>query len=776
MIKKLIALFICAFTAYYSIHSQLPEDDFIDQPDNTQFSNKKAFKHIVALGEEVHFSGSSGHTNVRNYIVNELQKMELTPSVQEGNSFSDWGNFVHAKNILARVKGANASKDSKAVMIMSHYDSSPHSSFGASDAGSGVAMILEGIRSYLASNKEYKNDIIVMLTDAEELGLNGAQLFVNEHPWCKDVGVILNFEARGSGGPSFTLLETNKGNAALMNGFIAANPKYPVANSLAYSIYKMLPNDTDLTVFRTAANIQGFNFAFIDDHYDYHSALDIAERMDNNTLSHQASYLMPLLHYFANADLTQLNSDEDHVYFNTPLGMHSYSFKWIPILVYIALALFITLLIYGFRTRKLSGKETLKGFGAFLGALVICTAIGALGWKLIGMVYPEYHEILQGFPYNGHWYILFFVLLTLGCCFLIYKKVYDPLNSKELMIAPLFFWILINTFIMLKLEGASFFIIPIFFGLLLFYFLIKKEQPDVLATTLLSIPAIIIYTPFIQQFPIALGMKIVAVSCLLTVLLFGLLLPVLGPIRRKKLLSTCFFIIAAIILVFAHINAPFTPERPKPNSLLYVQNQDTNQSYFATYDFLLDNWTAPYFNQKDSVASTLLFSSKYNTGFSKTAKTTSINLPEADVVIEHDSIVDNNRIIHLCITPQRSLQTLDIRSNTKSQFTHFELNGTTVPTNKKSRFFKEGDPKIVTYYFTDDKPIELKLSLPNNVKPHLELNEIAFDLLSNSKANVSPRSNDMIPKPFVVNDATIVQHSVDFNATKEIVIDSLQHQ
>jgi hypothetical protein len=34
----------------------------------------------------------------------------------------------------------------------------------------------------------------------------------------------------------------------------------------------MLPNDTDLTVLEKKS-IQGYNFAFIDDHYNYHTAL-----------------------------------------------------------------------------------------------------------------------------------------------------------------------------------------------------------------------------------------------------------------------------------------------------------------------------------------------------------------------------------------------------------------------------------------------------------------------------------------------------------------------
>lgn len=186
---------------------------------------------------------------------------------------------------MARIKGSG---NGKALLLLSHYDSSPHSSLGASDAASGVATILEGIRAFRAEGKTPKNDIIILFTDGEELGLNGADLFVKSHPWATDVGLVLNFEARGSGGAGYMLVETNRGNSNLIKGFMAAEPEYPVANSLAYSIYKMLPNDTDLTVFREDADIDGFNFAFIDDHFDYHTVRDNADRLDRNTLAHQA--------------------------------------------------------------------------------------------------------------------------------------------------------------------------------------------------------------------------------------------------------------------------------------------------------------------------------------------------------------------------------------------------------------------------------------------------------------------------------------------------------
>ena len=38
----------------------------------------------------------------------------------------------------------------KSLVLLTHYDSSHHSSYGASDAGSGVVTILEGVRAFLS--------------------------------------------------------------------------------------------------------------------------------------------------------------------------------------------------------------------------------------------------------------------------------------------------------------------------------------------------------------------------------------------------------------------------------------------------------------------------------------------------------------------------------------------------------------------------------------------------------------------------------------------------
>ena len=254
------------------------------------------------------------------------------------------------------------------------------------------------------------------------MGLLGAQAFVNEHSWTKDIGLVLNFEARGSGGPSYMLMETNGKNSKLLSEFLTAKPNYPAANSLMYSIYKKLPNDTDLTVFRENGNINGFNFAFIGDHFDYHTAQDTYERLDRETLLQQADYLTTSLNYFANSDLNNLNSNEDFVYVNFPFSrLLTYPFSWVFPMLIIAIALFIILLFFGLSLGRISIKNSLKGFIPFLISLILCGGFSLGLWKLLLIIHPQYQDILHGFTYNGYTYILAFVFLNLWILLKSYK-------------------------------------------------------------------------------------------------------------------------------------------------------------------------------------------------------------------------------------------------------------------------------------------------------------------------------------------------------------------
>ena len=466
----------------------------------SEYSTKRALEKVKVISENPHFIGSDNHKIVGDYLVKELQSLGLEVKVQEGTTFSDWGNLTKSKNILARIKGSDSSK---ALLLLSHYDSAPHSySHGASDDASGIATILEGVRAFLANKTPHKNDIIILFSDAEELGLNGAALFVTQSNWAKEVGLVLNFEARGSAGPSYMLMEVNKGNANMVKEFTAANPSYPVSNSLMYSIYKMLPNDTDLTVFREQGKIQGFNFAFIDHHFNYHTAQDDIDHLSPKTMEHQGTYLVPLLNYFSNSDLSTLQSNDDYVYFNTPFKFVSYPFSWVFPMVLLAAFLFIFLVFIGLGKRVLVFSEMGKGFLIFLGAILVLGITTFFGWKLLLQIYPQYNDILQGFTYNGHDYIGAFVFLSLAISFLFYSNSNSENKTENYSIAPLVTWILINFAIAFYLTGAGFFIIPLFCSLFMLAYFVITQKTNLLLNLILSIPSLIILVPFITMFPI----------------------------------------------------------------------------------------------------------------------------------------------------------------------------------------------------------------------------------------------------------------------------------
>ena len=86
--------------------------------------------------------------------------------------------------------------------------------------------------------------VIALITDGEEAGLLGAAAFVREHPLAKDVAFVLNFEARGTSGRSF-MFETGPGNLDAARALRKAGNA--TAGSVYATIYRTLPNDTDLS-------------------------------------------------------------------------------------------------------------------------------------------------------------------------------------------------------------------------------------------------------------------------------------------------------------------------------------------------------------------------------------------------------------------------------------------------------------------------------------------------------------------------------------------------
>jgi hypothetical protein len=255
---------------------------------DTIFSAERALRHVEQIAERPHPMGTADHDRVRDYIVDQLTHLGLQPQIQNatavGTRYRDAG---HVQNIIARLPSTD--QNGKAVLIMIHYDG-VEAGPAASDDGAAAAALLETLRALRARKQPLTHDIVALFTDGEEAGLLGAAAFVREHPWAKDVAVVLNFEARGTSGRSF-MFETGPGNLDAARALRSA--RNATAGSVFATIYRLLPNDTDFS--ETAVlGLPGLNFAFADGVERYHTSRDDIAHLNPGSLQHHGSQMLAM--------------------------------------------------------------------------------------------------------------------------------------------------------------------------------------------------------------------------------------------------------------------------------------------------------------------------------------------------------------------------------------------------------------------------------------------------------------------------------------------------
>lgn len=371
-------VFLLSALAIFEVKA--PEPMPLGAPQN-EFSAERALAHVRSLAKVPHPAGTNANAEARQYLIGQLFALGMNPQISTAVGIYNGPGAVIAgrtNDIVGRLSGTS---NSGAILLMAHYDS-VSSGPGAADDASGVAAILEGVRA-LKTGPPLKNDLIVLITDGEEAGLLGAEAFVASHPWMKDVGLLMNFEARGTHGPSL-LFETSANNAVLMNEVGKSTP-YPIASSLFYSLYKLLPNDTDFTRFRSA-RIPGLNFAFGGHLEGYHSSMDTPENLDITSLQHQGSYLLSLVRHFGQMNLGNLKRESgDDIFFDWfGANLITYSERWV-LIGQIGVTLLLALIIVFSVQRKEVGPG--RFFGAMAVSLLVLLVVPGImaiaGWLLL---------------------------------------------------------------------------------------------------------------------------------------------------------------------------------------------------------------------------------------------------------------------------------------------------------------------------------------------------------------------------------------------------------
>jgi len=339
----------------------------------TAFSATRAMADVQVIGRAPHPTGSAEDAQLRNYLVARLKGMGLDVATATGamspqakKRLDNWRKVVAPAppltNIVAILPGRDRAQP--AVLLMAHHDS-VWGSPAAADDGAGVASVLETIRAIKAGGQP-RRDVMVLLTDGEELGLEGAKAFFATDPRRAHVGVIVNLETRGGGGRA-SMFETGSDNGAMMDLF-GEVVRRPVSTSLSVFIYKKLPNSTDLTVAKKRG-YPGFNFAFIGRAGLYHSPLATPDALDQGALQDMGRQTLDLTR--ALADVPALpGRAADRTFFDAyGLVFVSYpaALGW----------LFLTIGGLGYAAaawRRATVGEVAKGAGMLLALIVVAAA------------------------------------------------------------------------------------------------------------------------------------------------------------------------------------------------------------------------------------------------------------------------------------------------------------------------------------------------------------------------------------------------------------------
>ena len=655
-----ILLFILLVAGVCAVHDGIPGPVATTAPQGV-FSADRALVYLNAFATAPHPLGSAEHDRVRDYLVAQLTALGLTPEIQRATGVTPRYEVAGTvENIVARLKGTSGATD--AVALVAHYDSVPAGP-GAGDDGAGVAALLETLRA-LRAGPPLRNDILFVITDGEEAGLLGASAFVAENPAAKDVGVVVNFEARGNAGES-QMFETSAGNGRIVQLFAQAAP-HPSGSSLTYEIYKHMPNDTDMTVFKKSG-VAGLNFAFIGHWEAYHTPLDNPQMLDRGSLQQHGENALSLARSLGNADLNQLQ-DRDSVYFSLPGNFFvHYSSRFLWPLALLSGVLLFGAIFYAKGAWQTSLLSILAGFFVHFVILLVLLMAG-LGFVL-GVHWLHLHVLPEGGLEQNGLYVFGLYALLAAALILLYS-----LFRKR--IKPIAFFLggglLILVFVLVTtkwLPGGSYlFVWPLLADLVAFSTAaFRPGRLSILAVLLLcvlSMPAVIFFVPLLQGFYTALGFT--SIGAQLLSLTFGVffffLFPFLDPVLESagKLLAVLALSIALILCVIAAKTTHYSSTHPKPSLLAYALDTDTGKALWTSSTNRVDTWTAHYLGNAPSRGKLPGFVPDwYPIDFLQhEAPSVALTSPQAELI--ENSSDGATRTLHLRITTPRHARTLHV--------------------------------------------------------------------------------------------------------------------
>jgi hypothetical protein len=532
-----------------------------DAPGN-EFSAMRALEAERATigGKTPHPVATPENNAVRDRIRARFETLGYETQLQRAFTCNAHNVCATVENIIARAPGQ---PNAPSVLMCAHYDSAVVSP-GASDDGTGVAAMLEIARAI--RGERFRNPVTFLIDDGEELGLLGAEAYVANPMF--PVAAVINVEARGTSGPS-VMFETSPNNARLIP-IVAKGLPRPVTTSIFFSIYELLPNDTDLTVFKRA-HFTGINFGYVRNVVFYHSPMDDIDHVDLRSLQHHGDNALGSLRALGNAALNR-TSTGNAVWFDI-LGFFvvSWPSSWTLMLAISVLLLAIIGALRLVRSRRATWGGIAIGIAAFL--------ISVIGAALAAYIATRLSYARAG---GERWlaspngviaasWIAGIVVTLLVTAFARRRA-----SFESILVAYAIAWGALTLLVTFKLNGASYgFFLPAL-ALSIGAFVRGHE---VKIAVIAAVIAAIVWFPLAAQLYDALG----SISLMVVAVLLALITTTFAPLFERVSRSALAVAVVAFIACIGVTAAlpAYTSEFPRRITVSYL-NDDTSSRWIAS--------------------------------------------------------------------------------------------------------------------------------------------------------------------------------------------------
>jgi hypothetical protein len=572
------------------------------------FSAERALQRLRDIATTARPIGSPESRRVEDTLVRRLSELGLSVEVQRAvgtRTAAGLATFGRVDNIVATLPGTDPTG---VVVLAAHHDSAPMGP-GAADDGAAVAAAVETARALVDGGKPLRNDLVVLVTDGEEDGALGAGAAVRHPALAGRTGVVLNFEARGVAGPS-TLFETSEGNAALVRTVHDVVP-HTRGNSALVQLYRLLPNNTDLTPL-TRAGLAGLNFAFFHDASRYHTAQDTVDRLDPASLQHHGTTMLALARALGDTDLTTVTASHDATYFSVfGLTVRYPGAVAVPLAVG-ACALVVLLGWLVRRRRQATVPRMLLGAASAAAPIVVAAVSAQALWQVLVSLRPGY-DLMGGLLHAPRAFEFTLLVLTavslLGWYFLLRRR----LGPAALVTGALCWPAALGVGLGLFAPNAAYvFTVPAVVSTLAAIAALTVARRPSHSLLILVIAACLttaVLVPMAHTALLGMGLALAGVPAALLAVWGLTLLPLAERFlpraeRRPGLGMTVGVPVVAVLLVVASIPVGLaandsTADNPVRSHLAYVLDADTGVARWVSGEHEPTGWTRRHVVDRD---------------------------------------------------------------------------------------------------------------------------------------------------------------------------------